>query len=48
MMFMMLILLLLAHYSLALKLIPWKPKKDLKDMCKDAWSWNFNKKSALR
>lgn len=33
-----------ANNSLALKLIPWKPKKDLQDMCKDSWSWFLNSK----
>lgn len=33
-----------ANNSLALKIIPWKPKKDLKDMCKDSWSWFLNSK----
>ncbi len=28
-----------ADNSLALKLIPWEPKKNLKDMCVDSWSW---------
>ena len=30
---------LVADNSLALKLIQWKPKKNLNDICVDSWSW---------
>ena len=32
-----------ADNCLALKLLDWKPKRDLKDMCLDSWKWIRNK-----
>ncbi len=32
----------IADNSLALSLLKWKPKRNLKDMCKDGWNWQKN------
>ncbi len=35
---------LVANNTLALKLINWKPKKNLDDICSDTWRWMINEK----
>ena len=32
----------IADNKLAIKLLKWKPKYDLKDMCRDGWNWQKN------
>ena len=31
-----------ADNKLAIKIIPWKPQRDLNDICRDTWSWFIN------
>ena len=34
---------LVADNKLALSKLKWAPKRDLNDMCRDAWLWQMNK-----
>lgn len=36
-----------ADNTLALKILNWKPKRNLSDICKDTWKWILNKNSKI-
>ena len=38
---------LVANNELALNTLEWKPKKDIKDMCRDGWLWQTNNQKSI-